>query len=93
MLLARDSRFNIQAGTLIGAAGLDLTPSKNFSFTSSLEKVSVIVYSMAGRLIEQRVVNTEILYGLQVVDNYPSGAFNVIVKQGENKKTIRVVKR
>ena len=61
--------------------------------SSSLEKVSVIVYDMAGRLIEQREVNPEALSGLQVGDNYPSGVFNVIVKQGENNKTIRVIKR
>ena len=61
--------------------------------SSSLEKVSVIVYDMAGRLIEQREVNPEAVSGLQVGDNYPSGVFNLIVKQGENNKTIRVIKR
>lgn len=36
------SGFNIKAGTVIGAAGLDITPSADFSLTSSLSKSATL---------------------------------------------------
>ena len=70
--------------------------TENFTLsltTSSKEKVSVIVYDMVGKLLDQLEVSPKEVSGLQVGDNYPSGVYNVIVTQGENMKTVRVVKR
>jgi len=61
--------------------------------TASAEKVNVKVYDMTGRLLE--VLDTEIseVKTLQIGDRYPSGVYNVIVSQGDEVKTLRVIKR
>jgi hypothetical protein len=65
---------------------LDLT-------TSSVEKVGVAIYDMTGKLIEQREVNADEVSGLQIGDRFSSGVYNVIVSQGSEVKTLRVIKR
>ena len=70
--------------------------SESFSLgltTSSIEKVGLSVYDMTGRLIEQREVGATEVAELQVGNNYPSGVYNVIVTQGNEVKTLRVIKR
>jgi hypothetical protein len=70
--------------------------SENFNFnlsTSSEDKVSVMVYDMTGKLVESREVAPNEVSELQVGDRYPSGVYNMIVTQGENTKTLRVIKR
>ena len=70
--------------------------SENFNFnlsTSSEEKVSVVVYDMTGRLIERRDVRPSDMVEQQIGDRYPSGIYNVVVTQGEEVKTVRVIKR
>jgi hypothetical protein len=70
--------------------------SENFNFsltTTSEEKVSIKVYDMTGKLVEQREVNASNIAEQQVGDRYPSGIYNVIVSQGTEVKAIRVVKR
>jgi len=70
--------------------------SENFNFnlsTSSEEKVTVVVYDMTGKLVDQREVAPTEVSELQVGDRYPSGVYNMIVTQGENTKTLRVIKR
>jgi hypothetical protein len=66
----------------------------NFNMTSSSEdKVNVMVYDMTGKLIDQREVAPSEVSELQIGDRYPSGVYNVIVTQGEETKTLRVIKR
>ena len=70
--------------------------SESFSLdvtTSSVDKVAVAIYDMTGKLIEQREVNADEVSGLQVGDRFPSGVYNVIVSQGNEVKTLRVIKR
>ena len=43
--VAQGSGFNIKAGTVIGAEGLDITPSADFSLTSSLSKSNTLTNS------------------------------------------------
>jgi hypothetical protein len=50
----------------------------------------VQVYDMTGRLIEQRQAASK---SVEIGNNYPTGVYNVIVNQGENTKTIRVIKK
>lgn len=70
------------------------TDNFNLSLTtSSVDKVTVSVYDMLGKLLDQREVSPKAVSSIQVGDNYPSGVYNVIVSQGENKETVRVVKR
>jgi len=59
----------------------------------SQENVSVKVYDMVGRLVEQRNIASDALEVQQFGENYPSGVYNVIVSQGANVKTLRIVKR
>ena len=61
--------------------------------TRNESAVSLKVYDMIGRLVEQRSVSVSNLETTPIGDNYPSGVYNVIVTQGENVKTVRVVKR
>jgi hypothetical protein len=51
------------------------------------------MYDMTGRLLETREVAPSEVKALQLGDRYPSGVYNVIVTQGENVKTLRVIKR
>ena len=70
--------------------------SENFNLsltTSSEDKVGVMVYDMTGKLIEQHEVRLSEVSALHVGDRYPSGVYNVIVTQGQEYKTLRVVKR
>jgi len=70
--------------------------SENFNFnlsTSSEEKVSVVVYDMTGKLVDSREVAPTEVSELQLGDRYPSGVYNMIVTQGDNTKTLRVIKR
>ena len=46
------------------------------------------MYDIAGRLIEQRQMNSDD----QIGSNYASGIYNVIVTQDANVKTLRVIK-
>jgi hypothetical protein len=66
----------------------------NFILTSSSEdKVNIMIYDMIGKLIDQRELTPSDLSELQVGDRYSSGVYNVIVTQGENVKTLRIIKR
>jgi alpha-tubulin suppressor-like RCC1 family protein len=70
------------------------TDTFNLSLTTtSVDKVGVMVYDMIGKLIETREVKPSEMSGLQVGDRYPSGVYNVVVTQGEQIKTVRVVKK
>ncbi|WP_146739578.1 T9SS type A sorting domain-containing protein, partial [Flavobacterium aciduliphilum] len=66
----------------------------NFTMTSPSESnVMMMVYDMTGKLIDQREVAPSEVSELQLGERYPSGVYNVIVTQGENTKTLRVIKR
>jgi hypothetical protein len=70
------------------------TDTFNLSLTTtSIDKVGVMVYDMIGKLIETREVKPSEMSSLQVGDRYPSGVYNVVVTQGEQIKTVRVVKK
>ncbi len=59
--------------------------------TTSEEAVQVRVYDILGKLVEDRKAQASDI--IELGDNYPSGVYNVIVSQGENTKTLRVIKR
>src|SRR5690606_31325155 len=61
--------------------------------TSNSQKVSVKVYDMAGRLLEDRTATVSDTEATSLGDRYPAGVYNVIVTQGEEVKTVRVIKR
>ena len=61
--------------------------------TSSEEVIKVSVYDMIGKQVEQRQINVSDVESFEVGSGYPSGVYNVIVTQGENTQTLRVIKR
>jgi len=61
--------------------------------TSSEETVNVKVYDMLGKQIESREFSVSELGTQEVGTRYSSGVYNIIVTQGENVKTLRVIKR
>jgi len=66
----------------------------NLSITSSSAKnVEVKVYDMIGKLINKMEGSPSKVAGLQIGDRYPSGVYNVIVSQGTEVKTLRVIKQ
>ena len=87
--------------TTPGTQGLDAQVYPNpyaeqFYFkvaTSSQELFTIQVYDMMGRAIETRTVNADAIESTEVGANYPAGVYQVILTQGANVKTLRVVKR
>jgi hypothetical protein len=70
------------------------TENFNLNLTSlSEEKVTVMVYDMTGKLLERKEVAPSELTELQIGTNFASGIYNVIVSQGENIKSLRVIKK
>jgi len=70
--------------------------SNNFNLaisTSSSENVEVRVFDEIGRLINKMEVSPTEVSGLQIGDNYPAGVYNVVVTQGTELKTLRVIKK
>ncbi|MEK8180737.1 HYR domain-containing protein [Flavobacterium buctense] len=61
--------------------------------TTNIEAIAIKVYDMVGRLVEQRVVKVNDLENTTIGERYPSGVYNIVVSQGEEVKTLRVVKR
>ena len=61
--------------------------------TSSESTIQIRVYDMLGKQIDNRNVEVSDIENLQIGANYPSGVYNVIVSQGENTQTLRVIKR
>ena len=61
--------------------------------TTSEEVINVKVYDMLGKLVENSNVEASNIDTLEVGSTFPSGVYNVIVSQGEEVKTLRVIKR
>ena len=57
------------------------------------DKVGIKIYDMIGKLIEVRNVEFIDIKNVSIGENYPSGVYNVILNQGVNVKTLRVIKR
>ena len=61
--------------------------------TNSIDSIEVKIYDMLGKQLEILNLYPSELEGLEVGANYTSGVYNVILSQGDNIKTIRVIKR
>jgi uncharacterized delta-60 repeat protein len=70
--------------------------NENFSLclnTSNQCYISIKVYDMTGRMIESSVVPNWNLQSLQLGSCYPKGVYNILVSQGKNQKTLRIIKQ
>lgn len=61
--------------------------------TSGEEKVSIKAYDMLGRMVETREAKIADFDSQEIGSQFASGIYNIIIAQGENVKTIRVIKR
>ncbi len=61
--------------------------------TNNTANVVIKVYDMVGRLIESREVTLNELSNVEIGNGYPSGIYNVLVKQEEKSKSIQVIKK
>lgn len=61
--------------------------------TSNDQFVEVKIYDMLGKLIQSSRSNTSEISQLTFGANFPSGVYSVIVSQGDDLKTLRVIKR
>jgi hypothetical protein len=61
--------------------------------SSSTSDVTLKVYDMVGRLVEQKTVKVNELENAPIGERYPAGVYNIVVTQGEEVQTVRVVKR
>ncbi|MBC7606325.1 MAG: T9SS type A sorting domain-containing protein, partial [Burkholderiales bacterium] len=61
--------------------------------TSKDEPIELKVYDLLGRAIENRSIVIDDLNTQEIGEGYTSGVYTVIVKQGENSKTFRMIKR
>ena len=82
--------------TLFDATAYPNPFAENFKLevkTTSEEALQVKVYDMLGKLVENKILDASQIEYFEIGANYPTGVYNVIVSQGENLKTIRVIKR
>lgn len=56
------------------------------------ESVSILVFDITGKQIENKVVNTSDIENLTLGQNYTTGVYNIIISQGMNTKAFRVMK-
>ncbi|RXR20348.1 T9SS type A sorting domain-containing protein [Flavobacterium stagni] len=61
--------------------------------SASNEEYTIQVYDMLGKLVETKTVAADSVESTEVGANFPAGVYNVILTQGENIKTLRVIKR
>ena len=61
--------------------------------SSQAEPVQVSVYDMLGKLLTTTSLEVDVQSELQIGSELPSGVYNIIVTQGENVRSLRVIKR
>lgn len=61
--------------------------------SASIEDYTIQVYDMLGKLLESRTVSSDSVESTEVGANFPAGVYNVILTQGANIKSLRIVKR
>jgi len=61
--------------------------------SDSFDPIAYKVYDMLGKLIEAEEVEFNALETKEFGQNYPAGVYNIVVSQGEDVKSLRVIKR
>ena len=60
--------------------------------TSVIGDVDVKVYDMTGRLVESGAIKSEDIAKQEWGTNYKAGIYTMVVTQGSNQQTLRVIK-
>ena len=61
--------------------------------SASENTVEVTIYDMTGKMITSLRVEFANINTIELGEQYPAGAYNVIIRQGNDTKTIRMIKR
>jgi Secretion system C-terminal sorting domain len=61
-------------------------------FDINQDKVTVKVYDMIGKLVEEKAIDTTVEKSVLLGDNYKTGIYNIVIQDGEEVKTQRVIK-
>jgi hypothetical protein len=70
--------------------------SNNFKLdvvSSSNDIVEAVVYDMIGRQIERFKLSASEINSLEIGNKYPTGIYNIVVKQRDNSETLRIIKK
>jgi hypothetical protein len=90
--LARQAGINTATAFVVIAYPNPFADDFNISVTTaSSEEIHIKVYDMTGRLLEHKINKAG--SNFQSGINYPTGVYNVVVSQGEEAKTLRLIKR
>ena len=57
------------------------------------QDIEITIYDMVGKMLTKKVVTNEDLNNTSLGDEFPAGVYNVIVTQGSDVKTLRMIKR
>jgi hypothetical protein len=98
---ARNSATDVSRSVDVTASAFNAIAHPNpftstFNLTvSSLSDANIEfrVYDMTGKMIENRKSGLSEIQSIELGSYYPSGVYNVIVSQGENTNTVRVIKK
>jgi len=61
--------------------------------SSSEEKISIKVFDMVGRLVDSATSDRLTLNDLEIGSDYRAGMYNVIITQGNNSKSLHIIKK
>ena len=61
--------------------------------TTSESQIEIKVYDMMGRLVDSKTTSASEVTSLSLGNSYSSGVYNVIITQGNNTTTQRIVRR
>ena len=59
----------------------------------SLDPIELKIYDMLGRLIENHQVKSSEINSMRIGTTYPSGFFTVLIKQGQQERNVKVLKK
>lgn len=85
---------NFSNQSLVDFAPNPFSTSLNITIKFLLsDKVQITAFDMIGRTIETRNLSSTDTNVIEMGNNYPAGVYNIIVKQGENTQSLRVIKK
>ncbi|MBP6557931.1 MAG: T9SS type A sorting domain-containing protein, partial [Flavobacterium sp.] len=61
--------------------------------TANQELLIIKVYDILGRLIEENIINPSEITSQRMGQKYPSGIYYVVIKQKDEIKTLKIIKR
>lgn len=92
--LSTDSSFELVSPFKVRAYPIPYDSTFQLDITTiSNDPVEMKVYDMNGKLIEVLQFDATEVKNQKAGNNYPAGIYNIIVTQGENTKTLRVIKK